>query len=125
MAESEPSSQVLTNRLYDVLKIVAQIVLPALATLYFTLAQVWGWEHGAEVVASITAFDTFLGVLLTVSTKKYYNTGANFDGEVELRPDDGGVSARLIANKALEDMADEPGKHSIEFNIKRVGPDAS
>lgn len=120
MAESEQNAQLFTNRLYDILKVVAQIVLPALATLYFTLAQVWGWKHGAEVVASITAIDTFLGVLLTMSTKKYYQTGSNFDGEVELTPEDGGVNARLVANRSLEDLADEPGKHSIEFNIKRV-----
>lgn len=64
----------LNDKVYDVLKWIAMILLPALATLYFTLAGIWGLPYGEEVVGTITALDTCLGVLLGVSTVKYNNS---------------------------------------------------
>lgn len=61
----------LPNNVYDVLKWIAQILLPALATLYFALAGIWNFPYGEQVVGTITAIDTFLGILLGVSTSKY------------------------------------------------------
>lgn len=61
----------LSNMTYDILKWVAQIVLPAVGTLYFALASIWGLPFGEEIVGTIVAVDTFLGALLGVSTKMY------------------------------------------------------
>lgn len=61
----------LSNKTYDVLKWIAQYVLPAAGTLYFALAGIWGLPYGEQIVGTITAVDTFLGVLLGVSTAKY------------------------------------------------------
>lgn len=61
----------MTNKMYDVLKFIAQILLPALGTLYFALASIWGLPYGEQIVGTITAVDTFLGCLLGISTKKY------------------------------------------------------
>ena len=61
----------LSNKAYDVLKFIAQIVLPALGTLYFALAAIWGLPYGEQIVGTITAVDTFLGALLGISTEKY------------------------------------------------------
>lgn len=61
----------MSNKLYDILKYIAQIVLPAIATLYFALAGIWGLPYGEQVVGTITAIDTFLGVLLGISTANY------------------------------------------------------
>ena len=61
----------MSNKAYDVLKFIAQIVLPAVATLYFTLAQIWGLPWAEQIVGTITAIDTFLGVILGVSTSTY------------------------------------------------------
>lgn len=57
---------------YDIMKYVAQVVLPALGTLYFALAKIWGLPFAAEIVGTITAIDTFLGCLLKVSSDKYF-----------------------------------------------------
>ena len=65
----------MSNKVYDILKFIAQVVLPALGTLYFALAGIWNWPLGEQVVGTITAIDTFLGVLLGISTSKY-NKGA-------------------------------------------------
>lgn len=59
------------NKTYDILKFVAQIVLPSVATLYFALATIWGLPFGEEIVGTITAIDLFLGALLGLSTIKY------------------------------------------------------
>lgn len=61
----------MSNFLYDILKWIAQIFLPALGTLYFALAGIWGFPYGEQVVGTITALDTFLGVLLGISTIQY------------------------------------------------------
>lgn len=61
----------LDNKIYDVLKWIAQYLLPALATLYFAIAQVWGLPYGEQIVGTITAIDTFLGVILGISTVQY------------------------------------------------------
>lgn len=62
---------VFKNKTYDVLKYIAQVVLPALGTLYFALAGIWGLPYGEQVVGTITALDTFLGALLHVSSNTY------------------------------------------------------
>lgn len=61
----------LSNKTYDVLKWVAQIVLPALGTLYFALASIWGFPYGEQVVGTITAVDAFLGAVLGLSNSNY------------------------------------------------------
>lgn len=61
----------MSNKVYDVLKFIAQIVLPAFGTLYFALASIWGLPYGEQIVGTITAIDTFLGALLGLSTAQY------------------------------------------------------
>ena len=61
----------LSNKVYDILKWIALYLLPALGTLYFALSGIWGLPYGEEVVGTITAADTFLGVLLGISSASY------------------------------------------------------
>lgn len=61
----------LNNKLYDILKWVCLIVLPAIGTLYYALAGIWGFPFGEQVVGTITAIDTFLGALIGISTINY------------------------------------------------------
>lgn len=60
-----------SNKTYDFLKWIAQYLLPAAGTLYFALAGIWGFPYGEQVVGTITAVDTFLGVILGISTIQY------------------------------------------------------
>lgn len=62
----------LSNSTYDILKYIAQIVLPALGTLYFALSQIWGLPYGEQIVGTITAIDAFMGALLGISSANYY-----------------------------------------------------
>lgn len=61
----------LKNEVYDILKWIALILLPATATLYSALSQIWGLPYGEQIVCTIVALDTFLGALLGVSSLKY------------------------------------------------------
>lgn len=86
------------NKLYDQLKFIAQVILPAAGTLYFTLSQIWGLPSAGEVVGTITAVDTFMGVALHISNVQYTNSDAQFDGHV--------------------DVVDTPEKKSYVLNLK-------
>ena len=61
----------MSNKTYDILKWIAQFLLPALGTLYFALSGIWGLPYGEQIVGTITAIDTFLGVILGISTAQY------------------------------------------------------
>ena len=61
----------MSNKAYDVLKWIAQYLLPALGTLYAALASIWGFPYGEEIVGTISAVDIFLGVILGISKAKY------------------------------------------------------
>ena len=61
----------LSNKVYDILKWIAMYLLPALGTLYFALAGIWGFPYGEQIVGTITTIDTFLGVILGISTAQY------------------------------------------------------
>lgn len=62
---------IFSDKIYDILKWIALIFLPALGTLYFALASIWGLPYGQEIVGTITAVDTFLGALLGISSVQY------------------------------------------------------
>ena len=60
-----------SHKTYDILKWIALCFLPALATLYFALAGIWNLPYGEQVMGTISALDTFLGVILGLSSAKY------------------------------------------------------
>lgn len=66
----------MSNNLYNILKQLAQLWLPASATLYAALAGIWGFPYGDEIVGTIVAINTFIGAGLGISSynyKKEYN----------------------------------------------------
>ena len=73
----------MSNKTYDILKAIALVVLPALATLVIAIFKIWGLPYGAEIGATITAVATFLGSILTVSSAKY--KAENKDSKDELK----------------------------------------
>lgn len=70
----------MSNKLYDILKYIAQIGLPAVGTLYYALSAIWGLPYGEQIVGTITAVDTFLGTLLMISSSAYRKE--NEDGDI-------------------------------------------
>lgn len=70
----------ISGRVYDIMKFTAQVFLPALGTLYFAIAGIWGLPNAQEVMGTILAIDAFLGVLLGLSQLQYNNSGVKYDG---------------------------------------------
>jgi len=62
---------IFSNKVYDVLKWVTQIALPALGSLYFGLSEIWHFPYGPEVVGTIAIVTTALGVMLGISSYQY------------------------------------------------------
>ena len=73
----------MSNKTYDLLKWIAQYLLPASATLYFALSDIWGLPYGKEVVGTLTALTAFLGVILGISTAQY-NKKDHSDGTLDI-----------------------------------------
>ena len=61
----------LSNKVYDVLKAITMVVIPAISTMYFALCGIWGLPYGEQVVGTLAAIGTFLGSLLTLSSSKW------------------------------------------------------
>ena len=64
----------MSNKVYDVLKWIAMVVLPAIGTLYFALAGIWGFPYGEQVVGTLVAIETCIGTILQISNSKYKKT---------------------------------------------------
>jgi len=72
----------MNDKVYDILKQIALIWLPAIGTLYFALAGIWGFPYAEQIVGTITAVDTFLGAILGISSH-YYNEYYTYEEEDE------------------------------------------
>ena len=107
----------MTNKVYDILKFVAQIVLPALGTLYFALAGIWGFPYGEQIVGTIAAVDAFLGAILGLSSVKYYKDGKDVAGTVTIDPD------AETFNFQFDDMTAEDlaGMKQVKVNVEYEG----
>lgn len=108
----------LTNRAYDVLKYIAQIGLPALGTLYFALAGLWGFPNGEQVVGTIAAVNVFLGVILGYSNKTYYGSENNFDGSIDV--EDQGDGKKLFSLNLNGDPNELDSKREVTFKINSL-----
>jgi hypothetical protein len=101
----------LGDRLYRVLKYLAQIALPAAATLYLAVAMIWGIPKAQEVVATITAVDTFLGVLLGLSTKAHRSK--QYDGIIKVEESENKKTFSLVMHDDPQDL-DKKGEATFK-----------
>jgi imidazoleglycerol phosphate synthase glutamine amidotransferase subunit HisH len=104
----------ITGKLYDWLKYLAQIVLPAVGTLYFTLSGIWSLGSADKVVGTIMAIDLFLGVLLGISQANY-NKAIEDAGELQVH--DGQMNFVLDADKTDIDALGD--KKEVRFKVKK------
>lgn len=112
----EKRDYILSNKQYDVLKFMVQILLPALGALYFGLSQIWGFPKGEEVVGSLTLFITFLGVFLRETTKSYNDSEGKYDGAIEVEQALDKKVYSLNLNKEPEDL---DNMDEVIFKVKK------
>lgn len=106
----------ITGKLYNQLKFLAQIVLPALATLYVTLAGLWGLPATEAVVGTIVAFDTFLGVVLQISSSNYNSSTAQ--GTLNIHETETGKMFDL--NLSGDPELELEGKDRVVFKVQKT-----
>ena len=91
MPNTEPlvhEKPLISNRTFNYLRQLVEVVLPGFGALYFALAQIWGFPYAAELVATIAAVVTFLGLVLMWLRNQYDNSVAKYDGEVVVNQQD-------------------------------------
>ena len=101
----------LKDTTYDALKWIAMVLLPALGTLYFALAGIWNLPYSEQVVGTITALDTFLGLLLGISSSNYKGVGT-----FVIDADNEQYSIRMDP----EDLPSLADKSTVTFNVEGV-----
>lgn len=109
---------VLPPKLYDFLKWVALVLLPALGTLYVALAGALHLPNPGGVGTAILAVDTFLGTLLNLSSKAYNSSPDRFDGVVEVDHDDDKI--RLSSEDMQRAVAQ--GKNEVTLKVVKKKP---
>jgi Putative phage holin Dp-1 len=107
-------------KMINYLRLAAQYWIPALGTLIFTLGSIWDWSFTENLVGSVMAFDTFLGVLLGFQTRGTAQSG--YDGQLIINttnpvkdvytvdlgetlaalPDKQSVTLRVVSEKSQE-----------------------
>lgn len=102
----------MNDKMYNILKWIAQLVLPAAGVLYFALASIWNLPYGEQVVGTITAVDAFLGAILGISTMNYNKNGK--DGTLEIDTSDPSKDVYRLNINTLDGIKD---KHSITLNV--------
>lgn len=99
----------LNDKLYFVLNSLALVIFPAVGTLYFALAQIWGLPGAQEVIGTLVAVDTFLGVVVKVGQTSYKNSENRFDGAINIEhKDDGGKTFQLDVSAHPMVLAQKP-----------------
>ena len=107
---TNPNGSFLSDRQYDIAKHAVQLWIPAAATLYFTLAAIWGLPAGDAVVASATGLCVFLGVILKVSVKQY-----GYDGSIVVSESEGVKTYTLEVDTDLDKL---PEKKNVNFQVR-------
>ena len=103
------------SKVYDALKWVALVALPAVGVLYFGLAEIWGLPYAVQIMGTTAALDTFLGVVLGISNHNYKQSEARFDGSVMV---DTSNPNKDVLTFNLKQPADELSeKDSVELKI--------
>lgn len=107
---------VMPGKVYDFLKQVALVLLPAVSTLYFMLGETWGWSNVAQVVGTIAAIDTFLGAILGLSARAYNRSDAKYDGTINHSFNEKGKKTYLLEINSQPEVIDV--KKSIILKVQ-------
>lgn len=80
----------MSDKVYNVLKWITMIVLPACGTFYFAIASIWNLPYAEQIVGTIAAVTTLLGALIGISTSNYNKKMEQYDIKTFLSDNKGG-----------------------------------
>lgn len=106
---------VMSPGLYAKMKFVALMLLPGLTTLYFTLGNIWDFPSVEQVIGTLTAFDTFLGVMIGVASNTYNKSDARFAGDIVLST--GADGSKLYSLELNGDPEDLDTMKEVTFKV--------
>lgn len=109
-------NHLLSDQQYHTLNILAMVVFPAIGTLYFALAKIWGLPDATEVVGSIVAIDAFLGVLVKAGEASYDQSGARFGGAINVSQQAEKTVYTLELDHDPEELVD---RDHVTFKVKK------
>lgn len=113
---SDSRTTTFSNKMYDRLKYVALVILPAFSALYFGLGQIWGLPKIEEVVGTVAVIDTVLGMLLRQSNQNYKNSDERFDGHLDVIPEEDGTAVALSVDGNPEEILEEKNELTLKVN---------
>ena len=105
-ARRNNGNSMLSDGQFNFLRRLVELFLPALGAFYFAMAEIWGWPNPGEVVASIAALTTLLGVVLVVIRNNYQNAEIKYDGDLVVNHTDPEADTFSLAlpRPALEEI---------------------
>lgn len=105
---SQEVKPIMGSGLYDTIKAAVELGLPGAATLYFTIAQIWGLPFGEQVVATCAAIAIFLGIVLTIARTRFNKSDAAYQGEVIVNNHpEADQPYRLVFNEPVPNLVTE------------------
>lgn len=118
VGDAPPQDNVLlSNSVYDKLKQVAQIWLPALAVFYITVAPFWGLPKQEEVAGTLMALDLLLGAGLLGLSRAFKNSDARFDGQILVSPGEEPDTSQVRVQAETAAVAE---KDEVVLKVRRV-----
>lgn len=108
MTDKKTSKLVMNDKVYDVLNNIVKLALPALATFYAALSGLWNLPYALEVVGTITALATLLGVFLVIARAAYTGQPIDYDGVLTVNDTDPEKDVmRLNIDRTLAELGDK------------------
>lgn len=110
----------LGDNAYNRLKQSTTVIIPAVGALYFALAQIWHLPKGEEVVGTLATLNTFLGVVLGVSTRSYNKSDTKYAGVIEVEETDEAKVLSFELNDRAEPLEKQP-EVTFKVNSETTG----
>lgn len=122
MNEETTTGTPVSNNTYDRLKQGAQLVLPAVLTLYMALAAIWHWPHATEVGLTIGASNVFLGILVKALSIIYAKSDAKYDGTIHIFERENGDKTATMVLKNYENPSEVVAQQEVLFKVNPFRP---
>lgn len=106
----------ISNRMYDTLKYISLVILPAISAFYFGLGDVWNLPKVTEVVGTIAVLDTVCGLILNRISINYRNSDHRFDGHIDVVEDEGAKLYSLNVDGDPAEVLDRKAEVTFKVN---------
>jgi hypothetical protein len=115
---TSPQGYFMNSHVYDILKKMVQIVLPAFGVFYMSIGAAWGLPGTKQVSDTIIAVCTFIGVLLAVSSRSYNKSDAQYDGALDITQNEDG--SKVYSLNLNDDTSILDSKKNVNFKVHNI-----